>query len=81
MIILHYIVEKIYIIVQLFNFLDQKENQEQTFDNSVILNGHLGNEENHTLDQPETPNAETNNGIERLTLETDEDNDEIDNKV
>ncbi|XP_019884797.1 basement membrane-specific heparan sulfate proteoglycan core protein isoform X13 [Camponotus floridanus] len=60
---------------------DQKENQEQTFDNSVILNGHLnGNEENHTLHQPETPNAETNNGIERLTLETDEDDDEIDNK-
>lgn len=61
-------------------FSDQKENQDQTFDNSVILNA-LGNEENHTLHQPETPNAETNIGIERLTLEKDEDNDEIDDKV
>lgn len=65
----------------LFNFLDGKENQDQTFDNSVILSGHLGNDENHTLHQPETPNAETNIGSERLTLEKDEDNDEIDDKV
>ncbi|XP_070153239.1 basement membrane-specific heparan sulfate proteoglycan core protein isoform X5 [Polyergus mexicanus] len=59
----------------------EDRDQDQTFDNSVILNGHLGgNEGNHTLDQPETPSAETSIGIERLTLEKDEDNDEEDDE-
>ncbi|XP_050453317.1 basement membrane-specific heparan sulfate proteoglycan core protein isoform X8 [Cataglyphis hispanica] len=49
------------------------QDQDQTFDNSVIFDG---NERNHTLDHPETPSAETSIGIERLTLEKDENNDE-----
>ncbi|XP_029158797.1 basement membrane-specific heparan sulfate proteoglycan core protein-like isoform X1 [Nylanderia fulva] len=63
---------------------DQKEYQDETFDNTVILNSHLdGNEGNHTLDQPEVPSAESI-GSERLTLEKDEDNeadDEHDNEI
>ncbi|CAL1682411.1 unnamed protein product [Lasius platythorax] len=62
---------------------DQEENQDQdqTFDNAVILSDHLGgNEGNHTLDQPETPSAETSIGIERLTLEKSEDDDEVDDE-
>ncbi|XP_072758580.1 basement membrane-specific heparan sulfate proteoglycan core protein isoform X9 [Anoplolepis gracilipes] len=62
---------------------DQKENQDQdqTLDNAVIINDHVsGIEGNRTLDQPETPSAETSIGIERLTLEKDEDNDEVDDE-
>jgi len=41
-----------------------------------------GDEGNHTLDQPEVPGAETSiGGIERLTLEKNEDNDEADDEV
>lgn len=85
----HYNIWKIFtllsnLVINLVNFLDQEENQDQdqTFDNAVILSDHLGgNEGNHTLDQPETPSAETSIGIERLTLEKSEDDDEVDDEV
>ncbi|KAG5320306.1 PGBM protein, partial [Acromyrmex heyeri] len=58
---------------------DQEENeiQNQDIDKSVILN--VGDEGNHTLDQPEVPNAKTGIGvIQKLILEKNEDNDEAD---
>lgn len=76
------------IIIRFFNCptlysIDQKEedeDQNQDIDKSVILN--VGDEGNHTLDQPQTPSAETSiGGIERLTLEKNEDNDEADDEV
>ncbi|XP_070527632.1 basement membrane-specific heparan sulfate proteoglycan core protein isoform X2 [Cardiocondyla obscurior] len=55
------------------------ETQNQHIDKSVILND---GERNFTLDQPEVPSAETSiGGIERLTLEKDEDNDEADDEL
>lgn len=69
------------IIIKFFNCptfsIDQKEedeDQHQDIDKSVILN--VGDEENHTLDHPlEMPSVETGiGGIERLTLEKNEDN-------
>jgi len=73
-----------YVIIQFFNcpilysIVQKKENEveNQDIDKSIILNGDEGN---HTLDQPEVPGAETSiGGIERLTLEKNEDNDEAD---
>ncbi|XP_039313933.1 basement membrane-specific heparan sulfate proteoglycan core protein isoform X8 [Solenopsis invicta] len=58
---------------------EEDEDQNQDIDKSVILN--VGVEGNHTLDQPETPNAKTGiGGIERLILEKNEDNDEADDE-
>lgn len=80
---------KIFLIclVRFFNCptfsIDQKgedENQNQDIDKSVILN--IGDEGNLTLDQPEVPSIETGiGGIERLTLEKDENNSETDDEV
>ncbi|KYQ47141.1 Basement membrane-specific heparan sulfate proteoglycan core protein, partial [Trachymyrmex zeteki] len=56
---------------------EENEIQNQDIDKSVILN--VGDEGNHTLDQPEVPNAKTGIGvIQRLVLEKNEDNDEVD---
>ncbi|XP_018057777.1 PREDICTED: basement membrane-specific heparan sulfate proteoglycan core protein isoform X9 [Atta colombica] len=56
---------------------EENEIQNEDIDKSVILN--VGDEENHTLDQPEVPNAKTGIGvIQRLVLEKNEDNDEAD---
>ncbi|XP_071582302.1 basement membrane-specific heparan sulfate proteoglycan core protein isoform X3 [Temnothorax nylanderi] len=61
---------------------DSKEedgDQNQDIDKSVILN--VGDKGNFTLDQPEAPSAETGiGGIERLTLEKNEDNSEADDE-
>ncbi|XP_011864496.1 PREDICTED: basement membrane-specific heparan sulfate proteoglycan core protein isoform X15 [Vollenhovia emeryi] len=60
---------------------DQKEEEDenQDIDKSVILT--VGDEGNLTLDQPEAPSAETGiGGIERLTLEKNEDNNEADDE-
>ncbi|XP_024875337.1 basement membrane-specific heparan sulfate proteoglycan core protein-like isoform X2 [Temnothorax curvispinosus] len=61
---------------------DSKEedgDQNQDIDKSVILN--VGDKGNFTLDQPEAPSAETGiGGIERLTLEKNDDNSEADDE-
>ena len=74
-----------YVIIQFSNYqilypIDQEEENEiqnQDIDKSVILN--VGDEGNHTVDQPEVPNAKTGIGvIQRLVLEKNENNDEAD---
>ncbi|XP_018343803.1 PREDICTED: basement membrane-specific heparan sulfate proteoglycan core protein isoform X2 [Trachymyrmex septentrionalis] len=56
---------------------EENEIQNQDIDKSVILN--VGDEGNHTVDQPEVPNAKTGIGvIQRLVLEKNENNDEAD---
>jgi hypothetical protein len=61
---------------------DQKEedgeDQNQDIDKSVILN--VGDAGNLTLDQPEALSAESIGGIERLTLEKNENIDEADDE-
>ncbi|XP_011640582.1 basement membrane-specific heparan sulfate proteoglycan core protein isoform X5 [Pogonomyrmex barbatus] len=55
---------------------EDDENQNQDIDQSVI-----SNEGNHTLDHPEVPNVKASiGGIERLTLEKNEDNNEVDDE-
>lgn len=55
---------------------DQDQGQDQEIDDSVFLN--TGNGENRTIDHPVQASSAENGVIERLTLDKNQDNDEVD---